>query len=118
MQGQTQDNISHKQAKHIPIALDTNWQECDTCPTALSAYKILCEQHQNCSNPNASNHIDITHQTIATGLNRTPQKSLCALNCLERMGYIKIIKLENQAKGSPSNHIELIYSDNFLKKTA
>jgi hypothetical protein len=119
MQGQSKArnaNNNNQKSKNIPITLVTAAQECDSCPTALSAYKILCDL--SATNTCSNNCIDITHETLASGLKRTPQKSMCALNCLERMGFIKIIHLENPAKGCSTNKIELMQDGQFLRKSA
>lgn len=106
MQGlKVQRNNNQSSQRNIPISLVTDWQEEHSCPTALSAYKILCELSE--THPCSNSCVDFTHQALADGLKRTPQKSLCALNCLERMGYIKIIHLENAAMGYVTNKIEL-----------
>lgn len=117
MQGfTTKGNTNQKSAKNIPINLVTDWQDEHSCPTALSAYKILCNISEN--HPCHNNCIDVTHQTLADALKRTPQKSLCALNCLERMGFIKIIHFENEANGHSANKIELMQNGQFMRKTA
>lgn len=118
MQGsnlEVQGIANHKLSeKHIPLTLKTDWEEA--CPTALSAYKILCDF--SALHPHTNNCIEITHQVLAKGLNRPLHKSMCALNCLERMGCIKIHETENELKNCFANKIELILGDQHLQKIA
>jgi len=113
-----QGNTQHQSEKPIPIRVVNDKQDDYACPTALSAYKILSDLSLEYKHTTANNQVSITHRALAKCIDRSPEKSICALNCLERMGYIKIISLENVEKNCLTNKIELLYPSQSLKKTA